>query len=266
VSFRINTTYDITPLTTFHLGYSRYFTPPPLEAVSQETITKFNGTTNASASDENSPLRSERSNYFDAGISQHLSKHAQIGLDGYYKRASDQLDEGQFGSALILSPFNFRQGRVIGLEQTTSYQDDQFTGYINIALSKAQGKDINTAQFLFSEEELAYGRSHSVYLDHDQRWSVSAGISYQFLSKTMVSVDGIGGTGLRSGFASTDHVPAYATMNLGIVQRYHHFQVRFDIVNIFDRIYEIRDGSGIGVAAPAFGPRRGYYGGLKYDF
>ena len=34
--------------------------------------------------------------------------------------------------------------------------------------------------------------------------------------------------------------------------------VRFDIVNLFDKIYEIRDGSGIGVFAPQFGARRGY--------
>ena len=38
---------------------------------------------------------------------------------------------------------------------------------------------------------------------------------------------------------------------------------RFDVVNIFDRIYELRSGSGIGVFAPQFGPRRGYYAGLS---
>jgi outer membrane receptor protein involved in Fe transport len=37
--------------------------------------------------------------------------------------------------------------------------------------------------------------------------------------------------------------------------------VRFDIVNLFDNIYEIRDGSG--VFAPQFGARRGYFVGLS---
>ena len=37
---------------------------------------------------------------------------------------------------------------------------------------------------------------------------------------------------------------------------------RFDIVNLFDTIYEIRDGSGIGVFAPQFGPRRGFFAGI----
>ena len=35
--------------------------------------------------------------------------------------------------------------------------------------------------------------------------------------------------------------------------------VRFDIINLFDTIYFIRDGSGIGVFAPQYGPRRGYF-------
>ena len=39
--------------------------------------------------------------------------------------------------------------------------------------------------------------------------------------------------------------------------------VRFDIINLFDHIYEIRDGSGIGVFAPQFGPRRGYFVGVS---
>jgi outer membrane receptor protein involved in Fe transport len=38
---------------------------------------------------------------------------------------------------------------------------------------------------------------------------------------------------------------------------------RFDVVNVLDRIYNIREGSGIGVFAPQFGPRRGYYVGLS---
>jgi outer membrane receptor protein involved in Fe transport len=42
--------------------------------------------------------------------------------------------------------------------------------------------------------------------------------------------------------------------------------VRFDVVNLFDKIYELRDGSGIGVGAPQFGQRRGFYGTVAYDF
>ena len=61
------------------------------------------------------------------------------------------------------------------------------------------------------------------------------------------------GSGLRSGFANTETVPAYTQVNLGS----HEFTftnakpltLRFDVVNVFDTIYEIRSGSGIGVFA-----------------
>jgi len=42
--------------------------------------------------------------------------------------------------------------------------------------------------------------------------------------------------------------------------------VRFAIVNLFDRVYEIRNGTGISVGAPQYGPRRGFYIGLTKSF
>lgn len=38
---------------------------------------------------------------------------------------------------------------------------------------------------------------------------------------------------------------------------------RLDVVNVFDNVYEIRDGTGVGVGAPQFGPRRGLFFGVK---
>jgi outer membrane receptor protein involved in Fe transport len=86
---------------------------------------------------------------------------------------------------------------------------------------------------------------------------------------TRFSASMIYGSGLRSGFANTDHLPSYTQVNLGLS---HDFDIvapnkpttlRFDVVNLFDKIYEIRDGSGIGVFAPQFGPRRGFFVGIS---
>jgi len=44
------------------------------------------------------------------------------------------------------------------------------------------------------------------------------------------------------------------------------FSARFDIINALDKKYEIRDGTGIGVGAPQFGPRRGYFVGISQTF
>ncbi|HEX4118812.1 MAG TPA: TonB-dependent receptor [Rhizomicrobium sp.] len=37
----------------------------------------------------------------------------------------------------------------------------------------------------------------------------------------------------------------------------------FDILNAFDEVYEIRDGTGVGVGAPQFGARRGFFVSLS---
>jgi len=42
--------------------------------------------------------------------------------------------------------------------------------------------------------------------------------------------------------------------------------LRLDVTNVFDNKYAIRDGSGVGVGAPQFGPRRGVFVGVTKAF
>jgi outer membrane receptor protein involved in Fe transport len=270
LSPRINLVYEATDSTTLHAGYARYFTPPPLELVQQTSVTKFNGTTNASEVTTSSPVRAESAHYFDAGVTQKFGQRFSMGLDGYYKKAHNQLDEGQFGAALIFSPFNYRTGEIYGVEWTANYQQDNFSAYANLAYEHATGKDIVSGEFQFGQDELDYISKHSVFLDHDQRLTGSFGVSYQW-NDTRASMDCLYGSGLRRGFANTQKMPAYATANLGLEQRIklggtRVIKVRFDVVNLFDQVYELRDGSGIGVGAPQFGARRGFYGGVAFDW
>jgi outer membrane receptor protein involved in Fe transport len=43
-------------------------------------------------------------------------------------------------------------------------------------------------------------------------------------------------------------------------------ELRLDVINLFDEIYEIRNGTGVGVGAPQFGPRRTILAGLTQHF
>ena len=61
-------------------------------------------------------MRSERSNYFDLGISHQLTPQITLGADAYYRDVKHLQDEGQFGNALIYSAFNYAQGKIFGLE------------------------------------------------------------------------------------------------------------------------------------------------------
>jgi TonB dependent receptor len=267
---RINIVYTPWEATTFHAGYARYFTPPPLENVDQSTIAKFTGTTNESAITLDLPVKAERAHYFDAGVTQKIGDGLQLGIDGFYKHARNVLDEGQFGQALILSSFNYREGEIYGGEFTANYQHKGFSSYLNIGYEYARGRHVSSAQFLFDPDEFAYIRDHWVFLDHDQRFTGSGGIAYSWNDWTF-SVDALYGNGLRRGFANTQKNHPYETLNLGVERRIslggkQAIKVRFDVVNLFDKIYEIRDGSGIGVGAPQFGQRCGFFGTVAYDF
>ena len=270
LSPRFGLVFKATPQTTLHAGYARYFTPPPSELVSPETIALFANTSNAPEVNLNSPVKSERSHYFDVGATHQLTSAFSLGIDGFYKHVSNLIDEGQFGQALIFSPFNYAQGKIYGVELTSNYKSDNLNAYANLARTTSLAKDITSAQFNFGQQELDYIASHWVHTDHDQTYTASAGASYTW-SEVRWSADSIYGSGLRRGFANTDHLPSYVQVNLGATKKFKTtdfgpFEAHLAVINAFDRVYEIRDGSGIGVGAPQYGPRRGVFIGLSKSF
>ena len=267
---RIGAVYELTPQTTLHAGYAHYFTPPPTELIAPVTISKFVNTTGAPPGTLSSPVMPEKDDYFDIGVVQKVAGGLQLGADAYYKKARDLLDEGQFGQALIFSPFNYNKGFAEGIELTADYNSGPFTAYANAALARAEGKGIASGQFNFDPVELAYIDSHFVHLDHDQLLSGSAGAAYKF-HEVKYSLDILYGSGLRKDFANTGHLPFYTQVNAGIehtfdLARAGPVDAKFSVINLFDHIYEIRDGSGIGVFAPQFGPRLGFFASLSKPF
>jgi outer membrane receptor protein involved in Fe transport len=87
------------------------------------------------------------------------------------------------------------------------------------------------------------------------------------------------GSGLRSDLMLPDgssipnggRLPYYTQVNLGVSHTFtlgakNTLEARFDVINLFDKVYQIRNGTGIGVGAPQFGPRRGVFGGLTLSF
>jgi outer membrane receptor protein involved in Fe transport len=283
---RVNLIYKPTRWTTLHAGYSRYFTPPPVENVGGGDVMKSDGTSNASATDQDDPVKAERANYYDAGISQTILPGWTAGLDGYYKTAQQQLDDGLFGQTLILSAFNYAEGRIYGLEFTTSYETNGFNVYGNAAYSVAKGQDWDSAEFLFTPADITYVQHHWIYLDHDQRYTATAGVSYRYNegrgASTMGYMDIVAGSGLREnggGFEDSQgdlipngaSVPAYYEINIGLEQTFkiankQSLKARLDVVNVTDNIYELRSATGVGVNYAQYGMRRGIFGTLSYRF
>ncbi|RXZ32884.1 TonB-dependent receptor [Oxalobacteraceae bacterium CAVE-383] len=270
LSPRVGLVYKMNSRTTFHAGYARYFTPPTSELIGSNTIASFDGTTNASASSQNDPVQPERSDYYDLGVSHRLTENFTVGVDGYYKKIKNMLDEGQFGSALLFTPFNYAEGKVYGVELTLNYRKEDFGAYFNLARATALGKNIISSQYNIGQDELDVIANQWVHVDHDQTVTASAGASYQW-GGTLYSADALFGTGLRSGFVNSDHLPAYTEVNLGVSHTFNDtligkVNLRLSAINVFDKVYQIRDGSGIGVGAPQYGQRRAMYLAMTKSF
>lgn len=268
---RASLIWKLTPQTTLHVGYAHYFTPPPDELVSGQTVITAQNTTNAQPGGTlNSPVKSQSSDDFDAGINQQINPNLSLGLDSYYKHITNLLDEGQFGSALLFTPFNYAEGKIYGTEFTANYHREHFSSYFNLANSTALGKGITSAQYNFSPAELSYVANNWVHLDHDQTWTASSGMTYDWHA-TVYSADLIYGSGLRNGFANTSHLAPYTQANIAAArsiqfQEWGKFDYRLSVLNLFDTSYEIRDGTGIGVGAPQYGPRRAVFLSINKPF
>jgi outer membrane receptor protein involved in Fe transport len=244
----------------------------------------------------NSPVLPERANVYDVGVTQVFSRGCgpmpsgyftkaapanrecealELGLDAYYKTARDLLDDGQFGAALILSGFNYDKAYNEGVEASAKYRNGNLQAYGNVAWGVQKGTNIVSNQYLIDNTvplddlggltRFQYIATHYIFTDHTQIWTASAGVSYLWTG-TLFTADMIYGSGLRNGDANIGTVPGYTQVNAGVSHEFvgytkMPFTLRFDVVNVFDTVYAIRDGSGIGVFAPQFGPRRGFFAG-----
>ena len=295
VSPRVNLVWKPTKTTTFHAGYARYFSPPPFELIAGETLSKFvaptgnplvTSTAAPSVTTDTTPF-AERANYFDVGAAQKITPDLSATVDSYYKVSTHLIDEGQFGAPIILTPFNYEDGLQWGVEFTLSYNKGPFSAYANASHAVAQGRNLISSQFNFDQASLDYIARHAIFLDHDESYAASAGASYRWRG-TQLGGDLIYGSGLRAdlplktpidfpdgsvlaAIPNGEALPAYTQVNLSLSHRFDNlvtgpYEVRLDVINLFDRVYQIRNGSGVGVFAPQFGPRRGVFVGLTKQF
>jgi hypothetical protein len=138
------------------------------------------------------------------------------------------------------------------------------------------GKEITSSQFSFAPDELAFIVGHYIHLDHDQTYTYSAGVKYRVsTTRTLFSTDLAAGSGLRATSPGRSpkgtSLPSYQQVNLSVVQPIETgldkgLELRFDLLNVFDQVYQIRNGSGVGVGNPQLGLRRTFLAGLTQRF
>jgi outer membrane receptor protein involved in Fe transport len=269
ISPRANLVWQINHATTAHLGYARYFMPPTLQYVPPAVVKEFDYTTDAPFNNRDDPQKVERDNYFDVGLSRQITPAWQMTGDTFCKLAKNLLDDGQFGTAVILNNFNYSSGTVYGAELGSSYKQGPFSAYGNYSYVQTWARNFDSVENEFPNNELNYLSAHPMQLDHQGRFTGSGGVTYTFFQDTKLYSDFLYGDGLRAGFANQIKLGPYWTDNVGVEHVWHlqskgirEVKLRFDCLNLLDRVYELRNGTGVGIAAPAYGPRRAFYGGL----
>jgi outer membrane cobalamin receptor len=262
---RLGAVYRLTPTTALNTGYARYFQVPPFESVLLTTVNKFANTTGASeVTSGNQKIKAEDDEFFDAGITQQLPLGLSASLEGFFMWANDKLDLAQFGSTYVFAPLQYKFGRLWGADFSLVKSTGPFSAYFNFSYAVAQAKNIVAGQFLADDPaEVAYVARHWIYLDDDQEFTSSAGVSYRLWGFSLM-IDGFWGNGYRFGFANLETQDPYVQVNAAIahklpVPRLGNIEGRLSVVNLFDHVYLIRQGSGIGVFSPQYGPRRALY-------
>jgi outer membrane receptor protein involved in Fe transport len=273
ISPRANLVWQVNDATTAHFGYARYFMPPTLQYVHPSTVKEFEYTTDAPFNGRDDPQKVERDNYFDMGLSRQITPAWQIMGDTYCKLAKHLLDDGQFGSAVILDNFNYASGAVYGAELSSTYKHGPLSAYGNYSYVQTWVRDIDSVENEFPNNELSYLTTNVMQLDHQGRFTGSGGVSYDLLKNLRAHADFLYGSGLRAGFANLVELSPYCPVNVGLeytlVKRgagLRQLRLRFDCLNVLDERYELRNGTGVGIAAPAYGPRRAFYGGITANF
>lgn len=273
---RLGAVYELPTQTTLHAAYARYFTPPATEVIAATDVSKFDATTGAftTTAGNNFNVKPERAHYFDVGATQKIGSDFSLGVDSYFKYADHLIDEGQFGSALIFSDFNYVRGRVYGTEVTGTYTHGNLSAYVNFAYSVAQGTKVETGQYNFGQDDLDYINKHFIFLDHDQTFTSSGGTAYNWRGYRF-RFDYLYGSGLRTDKTTPNgnipnggNLPFYIQANAGVSKRFTvpylgWIEARLDCINLGDETYLIRNGSGVGVVANQYGPRRAVFAGIR---
>lgn len=277
LSPRVNVVWEPVPSIALRAGYARYFVPPPLGFVTAGSLASRAGTTAEPLVTLNDPVRAERSDYIDFGLTAKPLPHLALGFSAYYKFAQNYVDEGQFGAPVLMTAFNYAYAQARGFEVFASYDEGPWSLYANLAWSRVSVIGFNSAQFNASPAELDYIALNWIPADHDQGLSGSAGISYAFGYNTdhatRLAADLLLGSGLRTTVTTPNDtsLPGYATLNLSITQSIpilekRSTRLRFDLLNVTDNQYQLRTGAGVGVGAPQYGMRRAFFLTLSQKF
>jgi len=172
---------------SFWVYYGRLFIPTNIEDLRAVTSVADSGVVT-------SPTLPEKDDFYEAGYVHRFPAGVVAKLSGYHKDSKPGIDDNTVPGSSIVTSVNINRVWVTGIEATLDVKPPgRLAGFLNAALCHAYGEGPVTGGFF-----PAATPQGKFDLDHDQRVSIVAGMTYAprawFLSAT-----GIYGTGLTNG-------------------------------------------------------------------
>ncbi|HXW97176.1 MAG TPA: TonB-dependent receptor [Gemmatimonadales bacterium] len=184
---RVRLSFFPDPSNTFWAYYGRLFIPTNVEDL--RAITSV-----AQAGVAAEPTLPERDHFFELGYVHRFPFGVVMKLSGYHKASSPGIDDNTVPGSAIVTSVNIATVYINGIETVLEIRPrGPVSGFLNAALSHAYGHGPVTGGFFPEEAPTGF-----FDLDHDQRLSVTGGLTYSSRS-FYVSATGIFGTGLTNG-------------------------------------------------------------------
>ena len=240
---RVGLNYLATETTKLHAFYGRLFMPAPLENL-REAFDAAPGGTTANFYD----IKPEKDNYFEFGVDQQIAQSHVTKVNVYYKKATDMLDDTQLLNTSIASPYNYTEGYAYGIEYSIFGKlTPEISDFFNYSYEIAKGKGIDGGSFAVNPNSIP--QDTYLYLDHVQVHTANAGLTYT-KERYFGTVEGLFGSGLRTGPNNTLSLPSHFTFDLTAGYDFKgenwltNWKVQGDILNLFDNVYPITIANG----------------------
>ena len=192
LSPRVRLSYFPDPATTLWVYYGRQFIPTNIEDLRAITSAAQGGVASA-------PTLPERDDFYEVGFTHRFPVGVVLKLSGYHKSSSPGTDDTQVPGTAITTDVNIAQVRVTGIEGVLEVRPSgPFSGFLNLAIAHAYGYGGVTGGFFTIPPP-----TQTFDLDHDQRLSGTAGLTYG-AKGFLLTATGIYGSGLNSGLEPND--------------------------------------------------------------
>jgi hypothetical protein len=195
ISPRLRINFFADPGNTVYAYYGRLFVPTNIEDLRSITYA-------AQQNQATTPTLPERDHYFEVGYIHRFPIGVVTKVSGYYKRSNPGIDDNTVPGSSITTSVNLNHVRITGLETVIEFRPTgPITGYVNASIIHAYGDPPVYGGFFF----LAQPNNGFFDLDHDQRLSIVAGLTYA-RDRLYLSTTGIFGSGLTNGITPDSSV------------------------------------------------------------